>query len=336
MDNHCQNRPGRSRVYRVLWPGCCSVCTTYIYIGTIIRATYILHLPAPHHPPKPTLLVCLRLRLEILPEELLVLRAERARVARQPHATAHTHRARDRAVVPRAREAPVQALAAVRRCRCPLAYERPERRGRHNRRVLARAVDVLLERQRVVLGGRISCDDLRNAKWADTHGVGEHLVDVRIEHDALVLRRLQEAVPVVDAHEPVMHFHDQVRLAFIPGEAHVVVTVSIELLCHDQRLGVVPCGVQWPARVASILARSALGAAKGQIGLLIQHAEHGHDVRLVLEHRHEVLDKRRRAVDVRLVCLPAAVLPPRVQFICDLCGAGRMTLLTACPAGVRS
>ena len=186
-----------------------------------------------------------------------------ARVARQPHATAHTHRARDRAVVPRAREAPVKALAAIRRCRCPLAYEGPERRGRHNRRVLARAVDVLLERQRVVLGGRISCDDLRNAKWADTHGVGEHLVDVRIEHDALVLRRLQEAVPVVDAHEPVMHFHDQVRLAFIPGEAHVVVTVSIELLCHDQRLGVVPCGVQWPARVASVLARSALGAAKG-------------------------------------------------------------------------
>ncbi len=69
-----------------------------------------------------------------------------------------------------------------------------------------------------------------------------------------------------------------------------------------------------------LLARSALGAP--QNGLLIQHAEHRHDVRLVLEHRHEVLDKRRRAVNVRLVRLPAAVLPPRIQFICDLCGGG--------------
>ncbi len=120
----------------------------------IAPLVHILHLPAPHHPPKPTLLVRLCLRLEILSEKLLVLRAERARVARQPHATAHTHRPRDRAVVQRSREAPVKALAAIRRCCCPLAYEGPERRGRHNRRVLARAVDVLLERQRVVLPGK--------------------------------------------------------------------------------------------------------------------------------------------------------------------------------------
>lgn len=72
---------------------------------------------------------------------------------------------------------------------------------------------------------------------------------MRIEHDALVLRWLQEAGPVIDAHEPIVHFHDQVRLAFIPaGRAHVVIAVGIVLLCHDQRLGVVSCGVQWPVR----------------------------------------------------------------------------------------
>ena len=113
--------------------------------GLVRPVIRILGLPRPLNPAL-AFLVRDRLRLPVLPEERLVARAERRRVARETRARADAGRSRVGAVVTRADAAAVEISGAVRRGRSPLADERPEvERGKRGA-IRAGGIDVLLIR----------------------------------------------------------------------------------------------------------------------------------------------------------------------------------------------